>query len=134
MDGGGMKTCYSDYRMRLLDKPSVTATPCCVVCGRPATNCHHVIPKGMGGVPRETEKRIPKLKLCGNGNLDGCHGLAHQGRLHLNWDGNMGGWVFYVTEVPMNDEAAWRMFGRDYLPVPGWSEMQHPTMIFGRGI
>ena len=122
----------SAYRMNLLDKPSVTDTPYCVVCGKPATNAHHVIPKGMGGVSKEMEARIPKLKLCGNGNLNGCHGLAHQGLLHINWEDGMGGWVFRRSSEPMGDEESWRQFWSDYLPVQGWDEQKHPTIVFGR--
>ena len=121
------------YRKNLLDRPSVIDTDHCVICGRPAHDAHHVIQKGMGGVSRQTDKRIPRLKLCGAGNTSGCHGLLHQGKLHINWDTSMGGWVFMRTPEPMNDIECWEQYADEYLPVPGWEEQQRPTHIFGSG-
>ena len=41
---------------------------------KPATNVHHLAGRGFDGCHH------PMLlkDLCGNGNIDGCHGLAHQ--------------------------------------------------------
>ncbi|MBQ9041464.1 MAG: hypothetical protein IJ111_01450 [Eggerthellaceae bacterium] len=126
-------TAYSMFRQKLFDKPSVVDTEHCVICGRWAHDAHHVIQKGMGGVSRETDKRIPKVKLCGSGNLDGCHGMLHKGLLHIYWEKSMGGWVFYWTPKPMNDQKCWEMFSKDYLPMPGWVNQQRPVLVFGRG-
>ena len=111
-------TVFSAYRDNLLDRPSMVDGGRCVVCGRPATNRHHVIPKGMGGVPKALERRIPKLLLCGGGNASGCHGMAHAHTLHLNWSDAMG-WCFLVTDEPMDDELAWRTRARDFRPLKG---------------
>ena len=114
-------TTYNAYRDNLLDRPSMADGDRCAVCGRYAHDRHHVIPKGMGGVPKALEARIPKLLLCGNGNLTGplggCHGMAHQGLLHLNYTEAMG-WCYLVTDDPMDDELAWRTRAREYRPVP----------------
>lgn len=90
----------NDLRAELLGKPSMIRRHC-VVCGLPATNKHHVIPKGMGGT--RLEPRIPKLSLCGMGNASGCHGMAHSGRLHFKWDGTR--WMFRTTDGCSYQEA-----------------------------
>lgn len=55
----------------------------CAVCGMPATNSHHMAPKGMGGGGSTFELRTvrgvfilrsPLMALCGSG-CTGCHGL-----------------------------------------------------------
>lgn len=65
----------------------------CAVCGRPATNCHHVVPKGMGGGSKvftlQTPMGVFPLKsplfaLCGSGTT-GCHGDFHQHFLTAKW-------------------------------------------------
>lgn len=107
------------YRAALLDRPSITENGLdghvCPVCGRYATNLHHVVPKGMGGVPAAIERRIPKMLLCGSGTT-GCHGAAHRGRLHLNYDG--GRWLHWWSAVPMRDETAWETARLQYRPLP----------------
>lgn len=56
----------------------------CVICGRPATNCHHVVPLSVGrrfelGTPRGTFRlRPPLFALCGSGTT-GCHNGFHGG-------------------------------------------------------
>lgn len=123
------------FTAKLLDKPSVTDTPFCAICGRPAHDAHHVIEKGMGGVTRRTEKRIPKMRLCGNGNVSGCHGLLHQMKLHVYWDDSMGGWVFWRSYEPMGHFDAWQQHHDEYLPVPGWVEQKEGSVlhVFGSG-
>ena len=57
----------------------ITDEACCV-CGRAASNCHHVIPRGQG----ETFElaghilRSPLFALCGSGTT-GCHNGFHGG-------------------------------------------------------
>lgn len=80
----------------LLDKPSLKSDTCCV-CGAPASNDHHVIPKGMGG--SKLAKRIPTVSLCGMGNTSGCHGKAHSGRLFFDY--RDGAWVYHESSEPM---------------------------------
>ena len=118
---------------RLLDKPSIVDTDFCAICGRPAIDKHHVIKKGMGGYSKETEKRIPQMRLCGFGNASGCHGLMHKGRLHVYWDESMG--VFWVSPEPMKDFDAWYNHWDEFLPIPGWIEQQTGKLlrVFGSG-
>lgn len=61
----------------------------CAVCGKPATNAHHVPAKGMGGGRRLVRvggvpMRPALIALCGSGTT-GCHGLAHQRRIRFEW-------------------------------------------------
>lgn len=94
----------------------------CAICGRPAHDLHHVHQKGMGGVSAEVDAAIPRLRLCGSGNLDGCHGLVHAKRLHIHEID--GGWAFWVSAEPMKDATAWREHGDEFLPVPFGEEGQ----------
>ena len=111
------------YYEALLGRPDVDDGEHCANCGRAgATNLHHVIPKGMGGVTREMERLIPKIRLCGSGNLDGCHGLVHAKLLHINWADALGGWCRLLTREPMGDPEAWEAFSRLYGPLLGWAE------------
>lgn len=68
----------------------------CCVCGKPATNGHHLVPKGMGG-GRKVYHRLtefgtfdlfsPIFAVCGMGNSSGCHGKFHHqgGSLKADW-------------------------------------------------
>lgn len=75
------------YLLRLMDKPSIKrADGRCLICGRPAENAHHIVKRSAGKwVTDGREHRKPTVELCGMGNASGCHGLAHQGRLHFRW-------------------------------------------------
>ena len=53
--------------MRLLDE--------CVVCGKPATNLHHVIYGRLYG--KRDDVQANRIPLCGWGNASGCHGKLH---------------------------------------------------------
>ncbi|MGI6125849.1 MAG: hypothetical protein ACOYEF_02680 [Planifilum sp.] len=91
----------------LMGRPSLVGERC-AVCGRPATNAHHVVMKGAGGVSRETDARIPRISLCGMGNCSGCHGLAHSRRLHFRWRGR---WEWLYTPEPVKYQEALVMEG-----------------------
>ncbi|MCI6274408.1 MAG: hypothetical protein MR874_06825 [Coriobacteriaceae bacterium] len=62
----------------------------CFVCGRPARNCHHVVPISNGQVfELDTPNgswplRSPLFALCGSGTT-GCHGGFHARRLTARW-------------------------------------------------
>ena len=99
---------FNDYKDNLLDKPSVVQR-WCPVCSDRATDEHHVVQKGMGGVSSETEKRIPKIKLCRN-----CHARAHSKHLHFQWADK---WLYFESGQPMSDQHAWELFGRHYSPL-----------------
>lgn len=62
----------------------------CQICGRWATNRHHIIPKGMGGGSKITHfqgKKLysPLISVCGSGNQSGCHGGFHNSRFKVEW-------------------------------------------------
>ena len=122
----------SAFKAQMLDKPSVVDEPYCAVCGKPATNKHHVIPKGMGGVSAELEKRIPKIRLCGMGNADGCHGDVHAKLLHLYWDDDYcgGSWMMYRSIQPVDDKLCWELRHDEYTVLPGWYMQQ----LYGKPI
>lgn len=62
----------------------------CPVCGRFATNCHHVAPRSVATeMPLVTPLgawalRSPLIALCGSGTT-GCHGRFHERRLAIRW-------------------------------------------------
>lgn len=85
----------------MMDAPSLKR-PWCVVCGKPATNLHHVIPKSHGG------KDGPVLSLCGMGNASGCHGKFHSHLLHARY---ADGWEVLETDVPTKYQSALDMEG-----------------------
>lgn len=64
--------------------------PRCCVCGRRATNCHHVAHRGWGlefelAAPGGTwSLRSPLFALCGSGTT-GCHGRFHGAGLKAEW-------------------------------------------------
>lgn len=74
------------YLRPLMDGCTVR-TDHCVVCGRTRPlNQHHVVRRGAGNLYRDGARLDkPTLTLCGSGNASGCHGLAHEGRLHFRW-------------------------------------------------
>jgi hypothetical protein len=88
----------------------------CSVCLRPASNMHHAIMKGAGGVSEVVDRRIPRVALCGSGNLDGCHGDAHRRKLHFDW--RNGGWRYLRTDCPTRRDDALEMDG--WMRLPGW--------------
>lgn len=71
----------------LMDAPSIRQDHC-VICGRRGhLEQHHIVRRGAGQLVRDG-KVVPKptVTLCGLGNTSGCHGLAHQNRLHFRYD------------------------------------------------
>lgn len=81
----------------LLGKPSIDSDVC-AVCGGRASNRHHVVIKGMGGLPKLIESRIPLIPLCGNGNTSGCHKLAHDYAIEFRYDDREGLWEWRKTK------------------------------------
>lgn len=112
-----MRGGFHDFDAALLGKPSVESDRC-AVCGRWATNRHHVVEKGMGGVGK-SEALVPRISLCGSGTT-GCHWLVHAGMLHLYWSESMGGWVFHRTAQPADHFRDWFENRSEYRPLPGW--------------
>lgn len=109
----------------MMGKPSIDneARVCCV-CGKPATDRHHVVRRGAGRLVvdgREVGK--PTVRLCGDGNASGCHGLAHANRLHFRWAEAVcadrssgyvttgGHWEYLLLDEPTKYQAALGMDG-----------------------
>ena len=99
----------NEQRKKLLGKPSIDSDVC-AVCGRPATNRHHVIPKGIGGT--RLEREIPLIPLCGMGNVSGCHAAAHRHEIEFNYDEGRELWVWrrrgcQTWRVCLGQEGTW---------------------------
>lgn len=76
-----------ELMLPMMGKPSIDneARVCCI-CGKPATNNHHVVKRSAGKLVRNgREVKKPTVRLCGCGNASGCHGKAHDGKLHFRW-------------------------------------------------
>ena len=80
--------------------------------------------RGAGRLYRNgVEVPKPTIVLCGSGNAGGCHGLAHQNRLHFRWVracGRLGWhqtalgsghWEYLLTEEPTRYSDALLMDG-----------------------
>lgn len=90
----------------------------CLMCGRPVSNCHHVVPRSV----REVfvldghELRSPLFALCGSGTT-GCHDGFHGGaRYFASW----------AWDDPRDEDLWWDgTLLRHYLP--------HDVRLYGRG-
>ena len=83
----------------------------CVVCGSTwHLNHHHPVKKSAGELYGADGKAIrkPKLLICGNGNTEGCHGLAHQGKLHFSYNGE---WLYLLLDESTDYLSALEMDG-----------------------
>lgn len=40
---------YKITRPKAIERDSIDGYPCCVICGAPATEVHHILPRGRGG-------------------------------------------------------------------------------------
>lgn len=89
-------------RDELLNCPSMKGR-FCGICGKPKTNDHHVVPKGMGG--RKNEGAT--VPLCGMGNVvsAGCHGKVHHGEIILGYED---GWYW------SKDGETWKPLRQDW--------------------
>lgn len=83
----------SMQRAELFGKPNI-ATPNCCICGKPASNMHHVVPKGIGGGSKSAtinwgfqsyKVYSPLFAVCGCGNTSGCHAKFHAGKIKVEW-------------------------------------------------
>lgn len=106
-----MKSTLAKEWWSMVGAPSIVR-PYCVVCGRTYhLNQHHPIRRSAGNLFGKDGRRAakPTLTLCGNGNTEGCHGLAHQQRLFFDWDGD--DWLYLVTKEPVSHSKALSMKG-----------------------
>ena len=117
-----MGQAMNEFLKPMLGKPSINGHYC-AICGRPATNHHHVIQKGMGGVSKDINKRIPTIVLCGMGNVNGCHGLAHTGRLHFRFNGK---WQYLLTKKSIGYSSALESTGWRDIRIPEDDELSWP--------
>lgn len=109
----------------MMGKPSIdNADRVCCVCGKPATNKHHIVKRSAGKLVRDgREVAKPTVRLCGCGNASGCHGLAHAGKLHFRWADTVsnadkdiiklvgGHWEYMLTDEPTKYINALTMCG-----------------------
>ena len=118
----------------LMDGCSVDL-PWCAVCGATwPLNRHHIVRRGAGKLFRfGAEVPKPTITLCGSGNASGCHGLAHQNRLHFRWvpgetagpgfgnlrrvEAGVGGhWEYLIADEPVDYLTA--------LGMDGWTRLR----------
>lgn len=84
----------------------------CAICGTTSPlNEHHIVRRGAGKLIGKDgrERQKPTITLCGSGTT-GCHGLAHQMRLHFRWKD---GWEYLITQEPTDywsalEQSGWR--------------------------
>lgn len=113
----------NEYERALMGRPSVdTMDGTCAVCGKPATDKHHIVKRSAGTLRYAdgTEVTKPTVRLCGSGNASGCHGLAHAQKLHFRYveaqvDGfgaqRKGHWEYLHTREATKYERALEMDG-----------------------
>lgn len=92
------------YQLKFVGKPSIRQERC-VICGAPAREQHHIVPRSQGG------KDLPTISVCGWGNATGCHGLFHAHLLHIRWNDQTGWYEWLRTPKPVKDSDAWEMEG-----------------------
>ena len=103
-----------DILKPLMECPSVE-TQECAVCGRAyPLNRHHVVRRGAGKLFKDgREVSKPTIVLCGSGNTSGCHGLAHQNRLHFRNIGGRLAWKAFKEptkyQEALQDTEGWRI-------------------------
>lgn len=98
----------------------------CMVCGRPANNHHHIVPRSAG--ERSVDGRRlskPTVLLCGSGNASGCHGLAHQHRLHFRWVDSYEEHKHDIVAVPSHEYGSghweWKIFDKPINVLEAWA-------------
>lgn len=100
----------------LMDCPSIRDERC-VWCGATwPLNQHHLVYRSQGELYRDGRKlEKPTVTLCGSGNASGCHGKAHQRRLHFKYEDGLWG---LETAEPTKYEKA--------LDMDGWRRISEP--------
>lgn len=119
-----------EFLRPLMDGVSVKLDHC-AICGRTyPLNQHHIVRRGAGKLYRDgREVPKPTITLCGSGNTGGCHGLAHQNKLHFRWvrkdehfnrpaGQGAGHWEYILLDDPTPYLAALEMDG--WRPLPKW--------------
>lgn len=94
----------NEYQAYLMQHPSPPDTGFCAICGRPATNLHHIVPRSQGGTAG------PVVRLCGSGTM-GHHGMAENKQIHFRFcqftnDPEVGQWEYFKWGKPISYEDA----------------------------
>lgn len=97
----GVQPNMNELEKALYHAPSLHS-PYCVICGKPATNQHHVVFRSQGGEGGAT------VSVCGFGNASGCHGKLHNRTLHLRFTDR---WQYLETDKPTKYQTALAMSG-----------------------
>lgn len=82
---------------KLMNAPNWETT-LCPFCGKRFQSRHHVVYRSQGGT------NGPTITVCGTDNVSGCHGLIHQGFLHLDYSNKR--WTFLRTSKACSDSEA----------------------------
>lgn len=107
------KSTLSPLLWHLVGAPSAIQGTC-IVCGKPATNKHHVIERSDGGYVNGKPIQKPMVTLCGSGTT-GCHGRVHDGKLHIDY--RDGRWCYLETP---------RVVGQiESMELQGWKPCKH---------
>lgn len=85
----------------------------CPFCGKRFQSRHHVVYRSQGGGSG------PTITVCGTDNVSGCHGLIHQGYLHLDYTN--GRWVFLRSKEPCSSDTADSR--DDWKPLVDWDRL-----------
>lgn len=114
----GMPCLGAEYTDSASDRHRLLEGAVCPVCGRPATDCHHQPPKGMGGgSARETVAGLdgPLVRPALIGLCHGCHMRHHQRRdieIRWDWDSDIVRWLFedgdLAPEVYAEPSPLWK--------------------------
>lgn len=85
----------SPDKRRMAFRPDLISDTC-AICGKPATDKHHVI--GRNKLVEQRELRIsPLISVCGMGAVAGCHGLIHDRMLRIRWNRGQGQFEYEKT-------------------------------------
>lgn len=103
----------------------------CVICGKPASNVHHVPNRGAHIIEKDGEAalmRPPLFALCGSGTT-GCHGKVHNHEISITWKWDdhedRERWLNGELDYPSNDP---RLFERGC-----WQVITERETVFIRG-
>lgn len=91
----------------------------CELCGAPGTNTHTRRPDGMGGTKRpDTYRASNKVRVCGHGNVTGCHGALEGHRAWALGRGLLLKQSQNPTEVPIQLHYGLVLLGDDGSTAP----------------
>lgn len=129
------KTTLAKIWHPLMQAPSYISDRC-FICGKRATNKHHMVKRSAGELYVDGRKlKKPEITLCGSG-CTGHHGMAHDSKLHFRW----------VPDILENKNGAFTQFYRvghleylitkhatkyqDAMQMDGWQRVRLPGEIW----